>query len=62
MMYISIAHVDAMSAYIIHINLNTLFYTHVEHSPILHNVLLMRRYPKEQTNMNKIFKNKKNSN
>ena len=24
---------DALSAYMIHINLNTIFYTHVEHSP-----------------------------
>ena len=56
MMYISNALIDAMSAYIIHINLNTLFYTHVEYSPTLHNVSLFPRYPKEQTNMNNIFK------
>ena len=32
MMYISIALVDAMSAYIIHINLFMIFYIQVEHS------------------------------
>ena len=32
-MYIYHALINALSAHTIHINLNTLFYTHVEHSP-----------------------------
>ena len=32
-MYIYHALINALSAHIIHINLNTIFYTHVEHSP-----------------------------
>ena len=31
--YIYNALINALSAHIIHINLNTRFYTHVEHSP-----------------------------
>ena len=43
-MYIYHALINALSAHIIHINLNMIFYTHVEHSPIklknnLHKVL-----------------------
>ena len=33
-MYIYRALINARSAHIIHINLNMIFYTHVEHSPI----------------------------
>ena len=33
-MYVYHALIYALSAHMIHINLNTLFYTHVEHSPI----------------------------
>ena len=32
-MYIYHALIDALSAHMIHINLNMIFYTHVEHSP-----------------------------
>ena len=32
-MYIDHALIKALSAHMIHINLNMLFYTHVEHSP-----------------------------
>ena len=32
-MYIYHALINALSAYIIHINLNMIFYTHTEHSP-----------------------------
>ena len=32
-MYISHALINALSTHTIHINLNTIFYTHVEHSP-----------------------------
>ena len=32
-MYIYYALINALSTYMIHINLNRIFYTHVEHSP-----------------------------
>ena len=32
-LYIYHALINALSAHMIHINLNTIFYTHVEHSP-----------------------------
>ena len=32
-MYIYYALINALSAHMIHINLNIIFYTHVEHSP-----------------------------
>ena len=32
-MYIYHALINALSAHMIHINFNTIFYTHVEHSP-----------------------------
>ena len=32
-MYIYHALINALSAHMIHINLNMIFYTHVEHSP-----------------------------
>ena len=32
-MYIYHALINALSTHMIHINLNTIFYTHVEHSP-----------------------------
>ena len=35
-MYIYHALINALSAHIIHINLNTIFYTHIEHSQQLH--------------------------
>ena len=34
-MYIYHALINALSAHMIHINLNTIFYTHVKHSPTL---------------------------
>ena len=37
-MYIYHALVNALSAHMIHINLNMIFYTHVEHSPTKTNV------------------------
>ena len=33
MIYIHHALINALSAHMIHINLNMIFYTHVEHSP-----------------------------
>ena len=33
-MYIYYALINALSAHMIHINLNMIFYTHVKHSPI----------------------------
>ena len=38
-MYIYHTLIDALSAQIIHINLNMIFYTHVEHSPVKNNLL-----------------------
>ena len=38
-MYIYHALINALSAHMIHINLNMIFYTHVEHSPIKNNLL-----------------------
>ena len=32
-MYIYLALINSLSAHMIHINLNMIFYTHVEHSP-----------------------------
>ena len=37
-MYIYCALINALSAHIIHINLNMIFYTHAEHSPIKNNL------------------------
>ena len=37
-MYIYRALINALSAHIIHININMIFYTHVEHSPIKNNL------------------------
>ena len=37
-MYIYHALINALSAHIIHINLNMIFYTHVEHIPIKNNL------------------------
>ena len=39
-MYIIHALINALSFHIIHVNLNMIFYTHVEHSP---KVLLIRK-------------------
>ena len=51
-MYISHALINALNAHMIHINLNMIFYTHVERSPtifFLHKVLLKNK--KQQTKM-----------
>ena len=37
-MYIYHALINALSAHMIHINLNMIFYTHVEHSPTKNNL------------------------
>ena len=37
-MYIYYALINALSAHMIHINLNMIFYTHVEHSPTKNNL------------------------
>ena len=37
-MYIYRTLINALSAHIVHINLDMMFYTHVEHSPIKHNL------------------------
>ena len=34
--------INALSVHMIHLNLNTIFYTHVEHSPIKSNKVLYR--------------------
>ena len=48
-MYIYHALINALSAHIIHINLNMIFYTHVEHSPTK---TIYVKYYKKQTNKN----------
>ena len=50
-MYIYRALIDALSANMIHINLNTIFYTHVEHLPKnnLHKVLYGNTYTHTHT-------------
>ena len=40
--------VNALSAHMIHINLNTIFYTHVEHSPT--KTIYIKYYTEKQTN------------
>ena len=46
-MYIYHALINALSAHIIHINLNMIFYTHVEHNPT--KIIYMKYYKKKQT-------------
>ena len=46
-MYIHHALVNALSAHMIHINLNIVFYTHVEHSPTK---TIYIKYYKNKTN------------
>ena len=49
--YIYHALINALSAHIIHMNLNMIFYTHVEHSPTqnnLHKILYKRKKRKEK--------------
>ena len=37
-MYIYHALIDGLNAHLIHINLNTIYYTHVQHSPTINNL------------------------
>ena len=46
-MYIYHALINALSAHMKHINLNTIFYTHVEHSPT--KTVYIRHYMKTHT-------------
>ena len=41
------AHINALSAHMIHINLNMIFYTHVEHSPT--KTIYIKYYTEKQT-------------
>ena len=41
-MYIYHALINALSAHMIHINLNMIFYTHVKHKNYLHKVLFKK--------------------
>ena len=47
-MYIYHALINALSAHMIHINLNMIFYTHVEHSPTKTIYVKYRRRKKEE--------------
>ena len=47
-MYIYHALINALSANMIHINLNMIFYTHVEHSPT--KTIYIKYYKKQKTN------------
>ena len=49
-MYIYPALINALSAHMIHINLNMIFYTHVEHSPT--KTIYIKYYQKKQKNKN----------
>ena len=49
-MYIYHALINALSAHMIHINLNMIFYTHVEHSPT--KTIYIKYYTKTKTNKN----------
>ena len=48
-MYIYHALINALSAHMIHINLNMIFYTHVEHSPT--KTIYIKYYTEKQTNI-----------
>ena len=48
MMYIYHALISALSAHMIHINLNIIFYTHVEHSPT--KTIYIKYYEKNKNN------------
>ena len=47
-MYSYHALINGLSTYTIHINLNTIFYTHVEHSPT--KTIYIKYYTEKQTN------------
>ena len=46
-MYIYHAIINALSAHVIHINLNMIFYTYVEHSPT--KIIYIKYYTEKQT-------------
>ena len=46
-MYIYYALINALSTHVIHINLNMIFYTHVEHSPT--KTIYIKYYTEKQT-------------
>ena len=46
-MYKYHAHINALSAHMIHINLNIIFYTHIEHSPT--KTVYIKYYTEKQT-------------
>ena len=48
-MYIYHALINALSAHTIHINLNTIYYTHIEHSPI--KTICIKYYTETNTRM-----------
>ena len=50
-MYIYHALINALSAHMVHINLNMMFYTHVEHSPT--KTIYIKYYTKKQTKKKK---------
>ena len=50
-MYIHHALINALSAHMIHINLNMIFYTHVQHSPTK---TIYMKYYIEEKKLNKI--------
>ena len=50
MMYIYHALINALSAHIIHINLNMIFYTHIEHSPT--KTIYIKYYTKKKCTIN----------
>ena len=49
-MYIYHALINALSAHMMHINLNMIFYTHVEYSPT--KTIYIKYYTKNKTNKN----------
>ena len=50
MMYIYHALINALSAHMIHINLNMIFYTHIEHSPT--KTIYIKYYTKKKRTIN----------
>ena len=54
-MYIYHALINALSAHMIHINLNMVFYTHVDHSPT--KTIYIKYYTKNNNNKNALHTN-----
>ena len=52
-MYIYHALINALSAHVIHINLNMIFYTHVEHSPtkIIYIIILKKQRKRKKSKL-----------